>query len=192
MIKWVNTMNNDTLSGAIEALLFASGEPLTIEQLSNVLQIDNNQMTDLLLEYQRKLQAQDRGLLLQKISGGWQLATKAAFFPIISKLSKISEKKLSSAALETLSIIAFKQPVTKQEIEKIRGVKIESALSKLLEFELIHIIGHKTEPGCPIIYGTTNKFLSFLGIDSLADLKKSLASSPKGKNSEQLVLLSDE
>ncbi len=180
-----------TDTAVLEAVLFAAGDPITKEQLANVLQLEVIQVTDLMEEFQSELDQGRRGLTLRQVAGGWQLVTRPEYYPIIEKLSEVSEKKLSTPAMETLSIIAFKQPITKQEIEHIRGVRVERALAKLLEMELICEKGRKKAVGHPILYGTTESFLKCFGLNNLEDLPDlpSLEEAKAGMDVEQLSLL---
>ncbi len=180
-------------TSVLEAVLFAAGDPVTSEQLAKVLEIEVIQVQDLVEELQSELDKEKRGLTIRKVAGGWQLVTRPEFFPVIEKLSEVAEKKLSTPAMETLSIIAFKQPITKQEIEHIRGVRVERALAKLLELELICEKGRKKAVGHPILYGTTESFLKCFGLNGLEDLPDlpTLEDAKAGLDVEQLSLLED-
>ena len=158
------------LTGAFEAVLFASGEPVSMESLKEILGIDAENVRELAAAYSKQLEERGSGLQLQQVAGGWQLVTKAQYFHYVERLSEERDKKLSPAAMETLSIVAFKQPITKQEIEHIRGVRIEKIMSKLLEMELIRELGRKDTIGRPILYGTTDTFLQCFGLNDISDL----------------------
>ena len=158
------------LTGALEALLFASGEPVSMESLKEILGIDAENVRELAAAYSKQLEERGSGLQLQQVAGGWQLVTKAQYFHYVERLSEERDKRLSPAAMETLSIVAFKQPITKQEIEHIRGVRIEKIMSKLLEMELIRELGRKDTIGRPILYGTTDTFLQCFGLNDISDL----------------------
>ena len=128
---------------------------------------------------------------LQQVAGGWQLVTKAQYFHYVERLSEERDKRLSPAAMETLSIVAFKQPITKQEIEHIRGVRIEKIMSKLLEMELIRELGRKDTIGRPILYGTTDTFLQCFGLNDISDLPELTEADRSILEHEQLDLFAD-
>ena len=123
----------EEMQAPLEALLFARGEPVTAAQLEEILQLDEESLAELLALYQETLEGRKSGLMLHRVAGGFQLVTRPECHAYVQKLTEVQDRKLSTPALETLSIIAFKQPITKQEIEHIRGVRIERALQKLLE-----------------------------------------------------------
>lgn len=156
--------------GAIEAILFAAGEPISAEDIAGVLRIGPADVADALVELERKLSAPTSGLQLNKVAGGYQLTTRAEIFPLLERLNQVVDRKLSAPTMETLAIIAFKQPITKGEIETIRGVRVERALQKLLDLELVVEVGRKHVLGRPILYGTTSRFLTCFGLNSIADL----------------------
>ena len=158
------------LLGPLEAVLFASGDPVTAEQLMTVLDIDEDNVEELAVALEQSLRERQSGLQLHRVAGGYQLVTRAECFSYVEKLTQTTDKKLSAAAMETLSIIAFKQPITKQEIEHIRGVRIERVLAKLIELELVREMGRKAVLGRPILYGTTDTFLQCFGLNRLEDL----------------------
>lgn len=160
----------EEMQAPLEALLFARGEPVTAAQLEEILQLDEESLAELLALYQETLEERKSGLMLHRVAGGFQLVTRPECHAYVQKLTKVQDRKLSTPALETLSIIAFKQPITKQEIEHIRGVRIERALQKLLEMELVEEVGRKPVIGRPILYGTTDVFLKCFGLNALSDL----------------------
>jgi len=158
------------LLGAIEALLFASGQPLAAERIAGILDITVEQVHILVNDMNAAMADDQRGLITVEVAGGYQLCTKPLLYSIVSKLAEIQDSKLSTAALETLSIVAFKQPVTRQEIESIRGVNADRVVATLLERQLIKEVGRKDAIGRPILYGTTNEFLQCFGLKGLDDL----------------------
>lgn len=160
---------NDSLA-ILEAVLFAAGDPLSLTEIADILERDEVETLNLLNELENELKTRNSGIILQNVAGGYQLLTRPEFFYAVKKLAQVKEKKLSTPTMETLSIIAFKQPITKQEIENIRGVRIERALTKLLEINLIEEKGRKEILGHPILYGTTDTFLRTFGLKSLEDL----------------------
>ena len=175
----------------MEAMLFAAGDPLSEAQLAKLLAMESIQVRDLVLELQKELDRRESALTIRQVAGGWQMATRPEFYHDLEKLSEVTERKLSTPTMETLSIIAFKQPITKQEIEQIRGVRVERSLAKLLELELVCEKGRKQVVGRPILYGTTEVFLKCFGLNSLENLPElpSIEEARKGLDMEQLTLL---
>lgn len=161
----------EDLKGALEAVLFAGGDPLTEAQLREILQTDAATIQKLLSALNDELSTRGSGLMLKETAGGWQMVTRPELFPYVERLSQETNRKLSRAAMETLSIIAFKQPVTKLEIEQIRGVQhAERVLAQLVARELVTEVGRKNVIGRPIQYGTTEAFLRAFGLKNLDDL----------------------
>lgn len=158
------------LKAPLEALLFVSGDPVPVGHLADILQIDRANVEELLAQLQADMETADRGLTIIKVAGGYQICTKPEFSPHVEKLTQVMDKKLSAPALETLSIIAFKQPITKQEIEDIRGVRVDRVLGKLVDRSLIKEAGRKKVIGRPILYETTEEFLKCFGLADLNDL----------------------
>lgn len=167
-------MPQDNIKSAIEALLFASEKPLTIEQVKKVLDnLDAGEIRKILEELKNEYEQSNRGIRLIEIAGGFQLITATNFAPFLKKLYKERlAEKLSKPALETLAIIAYKQPVTKGEIESLRSVNIDGVMKSLLEKNLIRITGRKKAPGRPFVFGTTRQFMEHFGLKSLEDLPK--------------------
>jgi segregation and condensation protein B len=160
----------------IEALLFASDKPLSEKDIHAILpdsDIKSIKSTLRVLKYE--YEAMGRSFVLKEVAGGYQFRSRAMFGPYILKMYQKSPSKLSRPALETLAIIAYKQPIIRQEIERIRGVDSGGILKTLLEKDLIRIMGRKKVPGRPLIYGTTKRFLEVFDlkdIDSLPRLKE--------------------
>ncbi len=154
----------------LEALLFASGTPLTLDAMAKTLYTNTAEVISLLETLQNAYMESSRGLMLRQVAGGWQMVTKPEAAKILERLRAGQEVKLSKAAMETLAIIAFKQPVTRSEMEAIRGVKVDGVLNTLLELGLTGEVGRKDVVGRPILYGTTEKFLTTFGLNSLEDL----------------------
>lgn len=154
----------------LEAILFVSHEPLSFEKLVEVLGIEVEELKDIILEYQSLLNLPGRGIDLVNVAGGYKLMTKGSFHELVEKVIRPQGGQLTRAALETLAIIAYKQPVTRSEIEEIRGVSIDSMIYKLLDKELIVEVGRKDVPGHPNLYGTTDRFLMQLGLNGLDEL----------------------
>ena len=154
------------LKGNLEALLFVNGDPLSLKRIAEILEVDQENVKLLLAQLIQDMNQQERGLTIIEVAGGYQLCTKPHLAGFLEKLVQIKENKLSIPALETLSILAFKQPITKQEIEAIRGVRVDKVLANLLERNLIKELGRKEAIGRPIIYGTTEVFLKCFGLKS--------------------------
>ena len=163
----------------IESLIFASEEPITIRDikatLKDVLEISykDQQIEEAISTLTEKYNADDYSMEIVAINEGFQFMSKGAYHDVISTLLRlISKKKLSKAALETLSIIAYKQPVSKTDMESIRGVNCDYTVQKLLEKELVEIVGRADGPGRPLLYGTSPKFMNYFGIKSIKELPK--------------------
>lgn len=156
--------------GPIEALLFAAGDPIRAEKISELMDIPLEHVTELLRQLQEEMAAPERGICLLQVAGGYQLCTKPELAAVVQKLAAVQETKLSGPALETLSIIAFKQPVTRQEVEYIRGVQSDGVINTLIERRLIKEVGRRETIGRPLLFGTTDEFLSCFGINSLDEL----------------------
>lgn len=156
----------------LDALLFASSEPLTLARLSSILGLLPEDVKQLLGELQKLYDQPGHGLQLVEVAHGYQLVTRREYHPYVQKLKQegVKETPLSSAALETLSIIAYYQPVTRARIEMIRGVKVDHVLATLLDRGLIKEVGRGEGPGRPVLYGTTTAFLETFGLKSLDDL----------------------
>ena len=160
----------DELIGALEAVLFAAGEPVSVADLAVVMQLDKPQVWNLLSSLQGIYEAENRGLMLREVAGGFQLVTKPVQYNRISNIGKTKTVKLTNAAMETLAIITFKQPVTRAEMEAIRGVKVDGVVNTLLDLGLIEEAGRKKAPGNPLLYATSARFLQVFGMKSLAEL----------------------
>jgi segregation and condensation protein B len=155
----------------IECLLFVSREPLTLKAMSQIIEIPENDIKILINELIGEYNDESHGINIQLVANGYQMYTRPEFAPYIEKLYKPNNSYgLSKAALETLAIVAYKQPITRVEIEVIRGVKAESTIGTLVEKNLIKEIGRKEGPGRPIIYGTTTGFLKYFGLRDLTEL----------------------
>lgn len=169
----------DLLLQHLQALIFSAPQPITSSELRTVLEevlqapVEEAYLTEA-LEHLRRHFAQDAyAFELVEIAGGYQFLTKGAYHASVALHLKLTTKKrLSQAALETLALVAYKQPVSKSELEAIRGVNCDYALQKLLEKELVAIAGRGDGPGRPLLYATTEKFMDYLGIRNLTDLPK--------------------
>lgn len=160
----------DYFRSHVEALLFASGEPLTGKKIAEILQIETETVEHLVGLLEDEYSGEARGICIRHVAGGYQLVTKPGMDTLVRQLISKQELRLSNAAMETLAIIAFKQPVTRSEMEAIRGVKVDGVVNTLLESGLIGEAGRKDSLGRPILYETTDLFLITFGLNSLKDL----------------------
>lgn len=163
-------MYHDKMVGALEAVLFAAAEPISVAELAACLQLEKPQIWELLTSLEHSYEQENRGLMLRQVAEGYQLVTKPVHYNLVSNLSHKKEVKLTNAAMETLAIVAFKQPITRAEMEAIRGVKVDGVVNTLLDLGLIVEAGRKKALGNPILYATTDKFLTVFGLASLRDL----------------------
>lgn len=167
-------MDENNLKSAVEALIFASEKPITLDQIKKVLEIpDNPTINKIIQELTAEYAGQNRGIRVVEVAGGFQMITANTFAPFLKKLFKNrNSDRLSKQALETLAIIAYKQPLTKAEIESLRNVNIDGVMKSLLDKNLIRICGRKKVPGRPYVFGSTREFLEHFGLKSLQDLPK--------------------
>lgn len=166
-------MSREQLKSVIESILFAWSDAVHIKDFVELLQVSREELKIVLEEMVKEYQSSSRGIRLMEIDGSYQLSTKPENYEYIQGFVKDkNEKNLSKPALETLSIIAYKQPVTKIEIEELRGVKCDSALKGLMDLGLITISGTLDRIGHPNLYCTTEEFLRKFGISSLKELPK--------------------
>jgi len=154
----------------LEAILLASPEPLSIHRIGEVMGLDEKDAGILMDDLRKEYQQPGRGLHIQEIAGGFVLTTRPDYAEYVEKLLQPKGKGLSHAALETLAIVAYRQPVTKAEIEGVRGVKADRSIETLVERRLIKEVGRKETPGRPMIYGTTPDFLQYFGLRDISDL----------------------
>lgn len=177
------------LKSVIESMLFVSGEPLSLRELSNNLEIKDKVIEEVIKEMMNEYEEKSRGIKLISIDGSYQLVTKSENSDYIQKLLKKNKKhSLSQASIESLAIIAYKQPITRIDIDEIRGVKSESAIQKLVERGLIKDIGRLEVPGRPILYGTTDEFLRQFGLKTIKELPSLDLYSDKETQSSMEVL----
>ena len=157
--------------GAIEAILFAMGDSVELNRLASAIGLSAAETKKILDRLKEKYNRPESGIRLLELDSSYQLCTKKQYYGNLIILAKQPKKpQLTDVVMETLSIIAYKQPVTKAEIEKIRGVSSEHAINKLLEYELIQELGRLNIPGRPILFGTTEKFLRCFGVESTDEL----------------------
>lgn len=191
--------NTNAVKSVIEALLFASENPLTIEQLRFALEdLEPNEIKMAIEELKSEYVQANRGLRIIEVAGGFRMTTASNFASFLKKLYKNRfVERLSKPALETLAIIAYKQPITKMEIESLRNVNIDGVIKSLLEKNIIRVAGRKKAPGSPYVFGTTKQFLEHFGLKSLEDLpkikdfplleEKALASVEAGNKVDQIM-----
>jgi segregation and condensation protein B len=164
-----DTTTTPDLLGALECLLFMADRPLSPGELGELLDVAPPAVRQLL----ECLQDRYLGMQIVEVAGGFQLATKPEFSEYVSRLHRPPKLRLSPASMETLAIVAYRQPITRPEIEQLRGVNCDSVVTTLLDHELICERGHRNAPGRPMMYGTTDKFLKLFGlasVDALPDL----------------------
>ncbi|PLY02917.1 MAG: SMC-Scp complex subunit ScpB [Desulfuromonas sp.] len=160
----------DNLKQLIEACVFAADSPLSLDRLSSLLEHPRAEIRPLVEELQREYNDSGRGIELVSVSGGYQFRTPVELSPWLRKLNRERPGKFSRAAMETLAIIAYRQPVTRAEVEYLRGVDSGGVMKTLLEKNLIKVLGKKDVPGKPLMYGTSRQFLELFGLPSLNEL----------------------
>jgi len=160
----------DDAKSIIEALLFVASEPLSVKTIAGIIERSEYDVELILKEIKAECEREMKGYCLLEVADGYSFVTRPEYAPYIEKLVKPRLNNLTQAALETLAIIAFKQPVTKSEIDEIRGVNCDSAISTLLARALIEEAGRKEGPGRPIIYRTTKDFLKYFGLKNIKEL----------------------
>lgn len=161
------------IEAALEAVLFTMGQAVPLDSLARSVEQDQETTKKLLHEMMDRYEEEDRGIRLLELSGSFQLCTKKEYYEnLIRVASEPKKQELSEAALETLSIIAYKQPVTKAEIQRIRGVASDHAVNRLVEFGLVCEVGRLDAPGRPILFATTEEFLRRFGVGSLEELPR--------------------
>lgn len=164
-------MEKDKLKGIIESILFTMGGAVELSDLARVLETDPDQLRWILCEMREEYKREGRGIGLIELENSWQMATRQENYDYIRKLVAQPKKRvLTDVLMETLSIIAYKQPVTRQEIENIRGVKCDFAVNKLVEYQLVRELGRLDTIGHPIVFGTTEEFLRCFGVASIDNL----------------------
>ena len=159
------------LEAAIEAILFTMGNSVELAQIADAIQQDKETTRKILQNMMDRYQQEDRGIQIIELEQPYQMCSKKEYYECLIRLAMHPKKPtLTDVMLETLSIIAYKQPVTKAEIEKIRGVKCDHAINKLVEYELVKELGRLDAPGRPILFGTTEEFLRCFGVQGLEEL----------------------
>ena len=164
-------MDKTKAQAVIEAVLFTMGESVEISRLADVIEENVKKTKEILKGMQERYERENRGIELAQFDDAVQLCTKADMYEYLIKIAKAPRKMtLTDTVLETLSIIAYKQPITRAEVERIRGVSCDHAINKLLEYDLIAELGRLDAPGRPLLFGTTEQFLRCFGVGSLEEL----------------------
>ncbi|HAI86579.1 MAG TPA: SMC-Scp complex subunit ScpB [Firmicutes bacterium] len=164
-------MNLPEAQAAIEAILFAASFPLAAKDLAAAIEVDEDTVAKLLREIRDRHSVKQSGVALRDVDGSFILMSKPEYAPFVENLSaRQRPQPLSPASLETLSIVAYRQPVTRGEVDRIRGVSSDSSIATLTERGLICEVGRRNSVGRPVLYGTTDQFLIYLGLSSLSDL----------------------
>jgi segregation and condensation protein B len=167
-IEAARALSHAHLMGLLEALVFASDKPMKAGELARLASAPVKQVREVLADLRQAYSS--RGIVLDEIAGGWLFRTSAQYAPFVRELASERPVRLTRAQVETLAIAAYRQPITRPEIDDIRGVDSGATLKLLLERDLVRILGKKDEPGRPILYGTTTAFLELFGLKSLKDL----------------------
>ena len=167
----MNTLEITKLEGAIEAILFTMGDSVELSRIAAAIGHDVKTTEKIIHQMMDKYESEDRGIRIIELDGSFQMCTKPEMYEYLIHIAKQPKRHvLTEVVLETLSIIAYKQPVTKLEIEKIRGVKSDHAVNKLVEYNLIEEKGRLDAPGRPLLFGTSEEFLRRFGIQSIDEL----------------------
>ena len=164
-------MKISDLEAVIEAILFTMGEAVELERIAAATEQDEDTCRHVIRNMMDRYAGDDRGIQIIELDGAFQMCTKASMYEYLVRIAHVPKKHvLTDVLLETLSIIAYKQPITRLEIEKIRGVSCDHAVNRLLEFGLIMEVGRMDAPGRPLLFGTTEEFLRSFGVKSLEEL----------------------
>ena len=166
-------MENEALKNIIEAILLAAGRPLTLDQVLAMFAENEKPERSDVREVIKLLQAdyEQRGIALVQVGGGYRIQSRETMQPWVSRLWEEKPARYSRAMLETLSLIAYRQPITRGEIENVRGVTVSTSIMRTLqERDWVHVVGHRDVPGHPAMYGTTKQFLDYFSLKSLSDL----------------------
>ena len=163
-------MEKKNYKAIVEAILFTMGESVELTKIANTIELDAKETKKILEDLQNEYNT-DRGITIIELDGSYQMCTKTDMYEYLIKIAKQPKKRvLTDVLLETLSIIAYKQPITRVEIEKIRGVSCDHAVNKLVEYNLVCELGRLDAPGRPLLFGTTEEFLRSFGVHSIEDL----------------------
>ena len=191
----MNMLEITKLEGAIEAILFTMGESVELSKIASAIEHDDKTTEKIIHQMMDKYETEDRGVRIIELDGSFQMCTKKEMYDYLIRIAKQPKRHvLTEVLLETLSIIAYKQPVTKLEIEKIRGVKSDHAVNKLVEYNLVEEKGRLDAPGRPLLFGTSEEFLRRFGIqstDELPNLNSEQIESFKAEAEEEIQLKLD-
>ena len=155
----------------IEAILFTMGESVEISKIATALELKPGEVKKIVKGMQEKLNDSTRGIKIIELDGAYQMCTKPEMYEALIKIAKQPKRQvLTDVLMETLSIVAYKQPITKSEIERLRGVKSDFAVNKLVEYQLVEEVGRMDTPGRPLLFGTTEEFLRRFGVESADNL----------------------
>ena len=177
-----------SLKGRIEAILFVAGEAVGIRDLAKALRIEEKELKEALKTIGSEYDYEQRGFMLKRFGDKVQLATRPLYSEdVLRLLQPVQQQSLSQAAMETLAVVAYKQPVTRAEVEQIRGVKCDYSLQSLIYKGLIQEVGRKDTIGRPILFGTTDEFLSHFGLRELADLPPMPENPDEAKDAEDMA-----
>ena len=181
-------MDIPELAHVIEAILFVAGEPVNVREIQRALDVTEDETRQAIDALDSDYSFHRRGITLKRFGEHIQLSTRAEYAPYVERLLQpIQKQSLSQSALETLAIVAYRQPVTKLEMEAVRGVKCDYSVQSLVNKGLIEEVGRKEALGRPILYGTTDKFLSHFGLSSLDDLPKPPEENTEAEEEDPLV-----
>jgi len=166
-------MNKSEIKSAIESLLFVFGEPLSAKKMSNILEVTLEEVKEVMTELLEEYSEEKKGIFILEVNNSYQFATSKENFEYVQRLCKYSHSKgLSKVGAEVLAIIAYKQPITKFQIDQIRGVKSDKPLQQLIDRELVTVKGRLEQIGRPMIYGTTDMFLKAFGFKNIKEMPK--------------------
>lgn len=164
-------MEKKNYDAIVEAILFTMGESVELDKIASALELEKTEVKKILDSMMQKYEKKDRGIKIMELDGAYQMCTKSEMYEYLIKIAKQPKRHvLTDVLLETLSIIAYKQPITKVEIEKIRGVSCDHAVNKLVEYNLVCELGRLDAPGRPLLFGTTEEFLRNFGVHSIDEL----------------------
>lgn len=164
-------MNKKNVKAAIEAILFSFGESVELGKIAAAVELDREVTESYIKELMDEYEAEERGVRIIELEQSYQMCSKKEYYDCLIKIKEQPRKHvLTDVLLETLSIIAYKQPITKVEIEKIRGVSSDHAVNRLVEYNLVQELGRLDAPGRPLLFGTTEEFLRSFGVNSIDEL----------------------
>ena len=164
-------MEEKNYKAIIEAILFTMGESVELEKIADAIELDKKTTKKLINEMMQEWNDEGRGVAIMELDGAYQMCTRTEMYEYLIRIAKQPKRRvLTDVLLETLSIIAYKQPVTRMEIEAVRGVNCDHAINKLLEYDLIRELGRLDAPGRPLLFGTTEQFLRCFGVSNLEEL----------------------